>query len=240
MNPEVREPLLRLSKVHKTYRLGPTEVVALNAVSLDIHSGDLLSIMGPSGSGKSTLMNVIGLLDRPTRGSYAIEGRTTDNMDDDELSTTRNEQIGFVFQSFHLLPRLTAIQNVGLPLIYRGMDRKNVQIRALEALNRVEMSSYAEHRPSELSGGQQQRIAIARALVGSPQILLADEPTGALDAKTATDILQLFLDLNRSSQITIVMITHDPTVADRCDRKTRIVEGVLTEHTESVLSRTVA
>ena len=226
---EFANPLIELTNVHKNYRVGPTEVSVLKGVNLDIRSGDLLSIMGASGCGKSTLMNILGLLDRPSVGDFRIEGRSVNDMNDDEVSLLRNESVGFVFQSFHLLPRLTAIQNVGVPLIYRGVDRGEIRERSLRALQSVEMDEFASRRPNELSGGQQQRVAIARALVGDPRIVLADEPTGALDEATGHEIMNLFIELNKNDRMTMVMITHALDVANQCDRKTRLEDGVLLE-----------
>jgi putative ABC transport system ATP-binding protein len=184
--------------------------------------------MGVSGSGKSTLMNIIGLLDRPTRGVYILDNKEIGHYSDDELSVLRNQKIGFVFQSFYLLPRLTAVENVGYPLIYRNLPRKEIQHRALAMLDRMGMADRAKHRPNELSGGQQQRVAIARALVGKPSILLADEPTGALDSHVGKEIIDLFISLNQTEGITIVIITHDPNIASRCKRCVRMEDGKLT------------
>lgn len=221
--------MLKLVDIRKTYRLGPVRVEVLRGLSLDVARGDMVSVMGPSGSGKSTLMNIVGLLDRPTSGSYRLEGREISAMNDNDLSTIRNAKIGFVFQSFHLLPRLTAEENVGIPLVYRGMSAKQIRLRTEMALDRVGMRDRLHHRPRELSGGQQQRVAIARALAAEPAILLADEPTGALDSRIGQDIMRLFRRLNEEEKITIVIITHDPSVARQCRRQTRIGEGLLHE-----------
>ena len=221
--------MLRLVDIRKTYHIGPISVEVLRDVRLDVDAGDMLSIMGPSGCGKSTLMNIIGLLDRPTSGSYLLKGREVSAMDDDALSAIRNASIGFVFQSFHLLPRLTAQENVGLPLVYRGLGSTEIRRRSREVLDKVGMQDRADHRPSELSGGQQQRVAIARALVGAPTIVLADEPTGALDPQVGQEVMQLFRDLNAEEGITVVIITHDPKVARQCKRRTYINDGVLHE-----------
>ena len=223
--------MLQLVDIRKTYEIGPITVEVLREVRLDVDAGDLLSIMGPSGCGKSTLMNIIGLLDQPTSGSYLLEGREVSAMDDDELSAIRNASIGFVFQSFHLLPRLTAQENVGLPLVYRGVGSTEIARRSREVLDRVGMADRADHKPNELSGGQQQRVAIARALVGEPTIVLADEPTGALDPRVGQEVMQLFRDLNAQEGITVVIITHDPKIARQCKRRTRISDGVLHEET---------
>ena len=221
--------MLRLANICKTYEIGPVSVEILQAIRLEVNEGDLLSIMGPSGCGKSTLMNIMGLLDQPTSGSYLLEGREVSTMHDDELSAIRNARIGFVFQSFHLLPRLTALENVGLPLTYRGLGSREIRERSREVLGRVGMEDRASHKPNELSGGQQQRVAIARALVGEPAIVLADEPTGALDPRIGQEIMQVFQELNAQERLTVVIITHDPKVARQCSRRTRILDGVLRE-----------
>jgi len=221
--------MLRLGEIRRGYVTGPVTTEILKGVRLDVHRGDLLSIMGPSGCGKSTLMNIIGLLDRPTSGSYMLNGREIRAMSDSELSAVRNASIGFVFQSFYLLPRPTAWENVGVPLVYRGWRTPAVRRRAREMLDKVGMGARADHRPGALSGGQQQRVAIARALVGEPGILLADEPTGALDPDTGREIMELFVELNANEQVTVVIITHDQGVARQCHRRTRMVEGVLYE-----------
>ena len=223
--------MLCLADIHKSYVTGPITTEILQGVWLDVNRGDLLSIMGPSGSGKSTLMNIIGLLDRPTGGSYFLNGREIREISDDELSVIRNDNIGFVFQSFFLLPRLTAWENAALPLVYRGLSGPVIRRRALEMLEKVGMKSHVGNRPNELSGGQQQRVAIARALVGEPEIVLADEPTGALDADTGHDIMRLFLDLNAEDNVTMIVITHDREIARQCHRRTRIRDGALHEET---------
>ena len=221
--------MLHLADICKTYRVGPISTEVLRDVCLEVSEGDLLSIMGPSGCGKSTLMNIIGLLDQPTSGSYIMRGQEVGAMDDDELSHIRNASIGFVFQSFHLLPKLTATQNVCLPLTYRGVNEDESARRAREVLARVGMSDRGAHRPPELSGGQQQRVAIARALVGHPAIILADEPTGALDPRIGQEIMELFRKLNVDEGLTIIIITHDPKIAAQCKRRTRIENGSLLE-----------
>ena len=223
--------MVRLEDIGKTYTVGPVATEVLRGVQLEVRQGDLLSIMGPSGCGKSTLMNIIGLLDRPTRGSYFLGGREVSAMDDDELSDLRNASIGFVFQSFHLLPRLTASENVGLPLTYRGLDEDEIEERARAALEKVGMGERGAYLPNQLSGGQQQRVAIARALVGTPSIVLADEPTGALDPQIGEQIMQLFCGLNAEEGLTMIIITHDPRVARQCGRWTRIEQGILSETT---------
>lgn len=225
--------MLHLENVCKSYMTGPVATEILRGIQLHVDGGDLLSIMGPSGSGKSTLMNIIGLLDQPTSGSYRLNGCETLAMEDDQLSAIRNASIGFVFQSFHLLPRLSAWENVGTPLLYRGVSDAEVKRRALEALGKVGLEDRAEHKPSELSGGQQQRVAIARALVGNPAIILADEPTGALDADAGHEIMRLLVELNASERMTTIIITHDREVARQCSRRTRLRDGKLDEEPPS-------
>jgi len=221
--------MLRLLDICKTYKIGPEEVEVLKGVSMTVEKGELLSIMGPSGSGKSTLMNIVGLLDKPTSGSCFIEETRIAYDDDRVLSTIRNREIGFVFQSYNLLPRKTAIENVGIPLIYRGMKGSAMKERSMEYLKKVDMDKWAYHRPNELSGGQQQRVAIARALVGNPTIILADEPTGALDTHTGQEILTFFKQLNEKDGITFVIITHDPNIARQCKRMVELRDGVIME-----------
>ena len=223
--------MLRLRDIRKTLVAGPATVEVLRGVDLDVNRGDFVSIMGASGSGKTTLMNIVGLLDAPSSGSYSLDGRDVSAMTDSRRSVIRNASIGFVFQAFHLLPRLTALENVRLPLMYRGAGGAAMNRRAGRALERVGMGHRAGHKPDELSGGQQQRVAIARALIGEPAIVLADEPTGALDPATGTDIMNLFADLNREEGTTIIVDTHDPEVSRRCARRTRISDGVLREET---------
>ena len=221
--------MIRLVDIHKSYRLGPVLVDVLQGVSLEVREGDLLSIMGPSGCGKSTLLNIIGLLDRPTSGAYFLRQRQATSLNDDEVSAIRNANIGFVFQSFHLLPRLTAAQNVGLPLIYRGVAEARIRQRARQALERVGMADRAGHRPTQLSGGQQQRVALARALVGEPAVILADEPTGALDPDTGREVMDLFVRLSAEQGMTIIIVTHSPEVSARCGRQTWVEAGLLRE-----------
>lgn len=219
--------MLKLDDIRKTYKVGPTEIDILKGVALEVAPGELLSIMGASGCGKSTLMNIIGLLDKPTSGTYLIEGRAVSYEDDDALSAIRNRKIGFVFQQYHLLPRLTALENVGIPLIYRGENEDEIKRSSLEFLRRVGMHERAHHRPSELSGGQQQRVAIARALAGKPSLILADEPTGALDTHVGQEIMDLFRQLNNDENITIVLITHDPNIAKQCRRFVSMKDGLI-------------
>ncbi|MCC7007247.1 MAG: ABC transporter ATP-binding protein [Acidobacteria bacterium] len=208
----------------KTYQMGAEEVHALRGVSIQIDRGEYVAIMGPSGSGKSTLMNLIGCLDTPTKGSYLLNGKQVSQMNDDELARIRNEEIGFVFQTFNLLPRATAVHNVELPLIYAGVPAKERAERAAEALSRVELTDRKNHRPNEMSGGQRQRVAIARALVNNPSILLADEPTGNLDSKTGVEIMALFQRLHDGGN-TIVLVTHEADVAAYAARAIHIRDG---------------
>jgi putative ABC transport system ATP-binding protein len=219
--------MLDIVDIRKSYRVGPTELKVLKGINLTVEKGELLAIIGPSGSGKSTLMHMLGLLEKPDTGTYNIDGTKVIYADDRALSTLRNRKIGFVFQQYHLLPKLTALENVGVPLTYRGIKKAEVKKRCLEYLTKVDMQDRANHRPNEMSGGQQQRVAIARALVGSPAIILADEPTGALDTKTGEEIMALFQRLNREEGITMVMITHNPGLAEQCGRYVKIIDGMI-------------
>ena len=223
-------PVLELENVSRSYRTGPVSVDVLHRIDLRIEEGDFVAIMGPSGSGKSTLMNIIGLLDRATQGRYLLKGREIASLADDELAAVRNATIGFVFQEFHLLARLDAWRNVGLPLVYRGTERGETRKRAYEMLDRVGLADRRTHRPDELSGGQRQRVAIARALVGNPEIVLADEPTGALDAETGQEIMSLLREFNEKQGTTTIIITHDRDVAAQCKRRMRLRDGRLVEH----------
>ncbi len=221
--------MLHLADIRKSYQVGPVMTEVLQGFNLKVEAGDLLSVMGPSGSGKSTLMNIIGLLDRPTSGTYLLNGRDVSRLKDNELSTLRNQHVGFVFQLFHLLPNLTALENVCLPLVYRGTRSAEIKRRAHALLEQVDMGDRIDHRPGQLSGGQKQRIAIARALVGEPELLLADEPTGALDPDMSNEVVDLLLQLNTERGITVLIITHDPLVACRCTRQLHIRDGMLLE-----------
>jgi putative ABC transport system ATP-binding protein len=205
--------LLELTQITRIYKNGQIRIEALKDINLKIEEGDFISIMGPSGSGKSTLLNIIGCLDRPTSGTYVIAGTRIEKMNDSRMADIRNQLIGFVFQSFHLLPDLDAQANVELPLIYRGMGGRERQRRAIKALESVGLGERVHHLPSQLSGGEQQRVAIARAIVGQPRVLLADEPTGALDSKTGENIMAIFQKLNRELGITIVQVTHEENIA---------------------------
>jgi putative ABC transport system ATP-binding protein len=208
----------------KTYVMGDEEIHALRGLSINIERGEYCAIMGPSGSGKSTLMNLIGCLDTPTKGSYQLNGKEVGSMNDDELARIRNEEIGFVFQTFNLLPRATALHNVELPLVYAGVSSKDRHTRAMQALEKVELTSRSTHRPNELSGGQRQRVAIARALVNNPSILLADEPTGNLDSKTGEEIMQVFKRLHEGGD-TIILVTHEADIAAHAHRVIYVRDG---------------
>ena len=222
--------LVQLHKIKKSYHVGEQSQQVLQGVDLEVHAGEVVSIMGQSGSGKTTLMNIIGLLDRPDSGHYHFAGNLVEHLSVDELAEIRNQHVGFVFQSFFLLPRMTAVQNVGLPLMYRGgLSEAEIHERSLAMLEKVGMANWAKHKPTELSGGQQQRVAIARALVGKPALVLADEPTGALDPKIGNDILDLFIRLNEEEGATLIIITHDPKVAHRCRHRVRMVDGHIVE-----------
>ncbi|MBK7893348.1 MAG: ABC transporter ATP-binding protein [Anaerolineaceae bacterium] len=223
MNENGRKSVITIQNMTKVYTMGEHQVRALNGVTLSIYEGDFLSIMGPSGSGKSTMMNMLGALDKPTSGTYLLDGTDVSNLSEDELADVRNRKIGFVFQSFNLLPRTSALQQVELPLIYAG-KRQRAQ-KAAEALQMVGLGERLDHKPSELSGGQQQRVAIARALVNEPAIILADEPTGNLDSKSGTEVMQIFQQLNRERGITVVFVTHDPWIARHTNRVVTLADG---------------
>ena len=220
--------MIEIENITKTYRMGAVEVQALRGVSLKIERGEVVSIMGPSGSGKSTLMNVLGCLDQSTTGRYLLDGVAVDSMTDDQLAEVRNRKIGFVFQSFNLLRRLTARRNVELPMLYAGVENGRRR-RAAEALEAVGLGDRMDHRPTELSGGQQQRVAIARALINNPAILLADEPTGNLDSRSGEEIMQLLLNLNHEHGITLVFVTHDPKIAQHTQRIIQVRDGLVEE-----------
>ena len=219
--------LLEAQEITKTYRLGDLALNALNKVSLVIEKGEFLAIMGPSGSGKSTFMNILGCLDKPTSGRYMLEGVDVANMNRDELATIRNKKIGFVFQGFNLLSRTPAIENVELPMLYDGFSAKERRQKAAAALKTVGLEGRENHHPNQLSGGQQQRVAIARALVNNAPIILADEPTGNLDTKTSAEIMELFVRLNKESNITVIIVTHEKDIADYSRRRIFFRDGVI-------------
>jgi putative ABC transport system ATP-binding protein len=220
--------VIALRDIGKTYRLGETSFDALDDVTLDIARNEYVALTGPSGSGKSTLMNLLGCLDTPSRGHYSLDGEAVEGMDDEQLASIRNRKIGFIFQNFYLMPRLTALDNVAQPLIYRGLSPALRRERAADALGRVGLADRVGHRPNELSGGQRQRVAVARALVGKPELLLADEPTGNLDSRTAREIMDLFEQLHAEGQ-TLIVVTHDPGIAACCRRLIRLHDGHIAE-----------
>ena len=222
------DAVIQVTDLKKIYHIGTQEVKALAGISFDIFRGEVVSIMGPSGSSKSTLMNLLGCLDRPTSGSYLLDGQQVADLDDDELAIIRNQKVGFVFQSFNLLPRQTALANVELPMRYAGVTTERTE-RAKAALESVGLGERIYHKPPELSGGQQQRVAVARALINKPAILMADEPTGNLDTKSGKEIMELLLNLNRSSGTTLIIVTHDPSIAAQTQRVIRLRDGLLEE-----------
>ena len=217
--------MIQTENLSKVYHMGDNEVRALNGASFTIEKGEMVAIMGPSGSGKSTLMSIIGCLDVPSGGKYMLDGMSVENMDESKLAEIRGQKIGFVFQQFNLLARTSALENVMMPLTYAGVSGKDRQERALKVLDRVGLSDRTHHAPNELSGGQQQRVAIARALVNEPDILLADEPTGALDSKTGVEIMELFQSLHNDHEQTVILVTHDAYVARHTDRIIKLSDG---------------
>lgn len=222
---------IALTDVKKIYQMGDTLVAALAGVSLNILAGEFTAIMGPSGSGKSTLMNILGCLDRPTSGSYMLDNQEVSTLTDDELALTRNKKIGFVFQNFNLLPRITALDNVALPLVYAGVRAAERKRRAADALASVGLENRMDHVPNELSGGQRQRVAIARALVNEPTIIMADEPTGALDTKSGNEVMEIFKNLNSAGR-TIIVVTHEPDIAAHAKRVIHVRDGLIVRDTE--------
>ena len=227
------EKVVQLTEVVKTYTMGDNKVFALRGVSFEIYQGEFLSIMGPSGSGKSTCMNMIGCLDRPTSGIVEINGKETSKMTERELAVLRNKTIGFVFQQYHLIPAMTVLENVMLPLKYQKVNKGDRVTLAKSALDSVGLSDRMNHRPHELSGGQKQRVAIARAMVTSPKILLADEPTGALDSKTGKQVMELFRQINQEKGTTVIIVTHDPGIGASMNRCIKILDGQVVEGGES-------
>lgn len=217
---------IRLSQVTKTYHLGGETVHALAGLTLEIQPGEFTAIMGPSGSGKSTLMNILGCLDRPTSGSYILDGQEVATLNDDQLAMTRNKKIGFVFQSFNLLPRMSTLQNVALPMVYAGVDKEERIARAKQVLGMVGLAERMNHQPNELSGGQRQRVAIARALVNDPTIIMADEPTGNLDTKSGDEVMAIFSELNLQGR-TIILVTHEPEIAQHAGRIVHVRDGLI-------------
>ena len=226
--------MIQLDSITKTYLLGKESVNVLNKISLKIEQGEFVAIMGPSGSGKSTLMNMIGCLDKPTTGDYFLSGENVSHYNDNELARVRNQSIGFVFQQFHLLPRLSALKNVELPMIYAGVSKAERQSRAEEALKKVGLSDRMDHLPNALSGGQKQRVAIARAIVNKPKIILADEPTGALDSKTSISIMEQFRELNEDEGVTVIVVTHESEVAEYAKRTIFVRDGMIQLPTASI------
>ena len=227
--------LIEIQNLKKSFVMGKETVHALAGVSFSINEGEFVSIIGPSGSGKSTIMNILGLLDQPAEGRYVLEGKLVQSLSDDEMSMIRNQKIGFVFQSFNLLPKSSALRNVEMPMVYSGAYDKNysrekIRQNAIEALQRVGLGDRLDHLPSELSGGQRQRVAIARALVNNPRVILADEPTGNLDSKAGKDIIRLFRELNQQGA-TLILVTHDPTIAAQASRVIEMADGLIVKDT---------
>lgn len=220
------DPVIDLKDIRKSYFLGRNELPVLKGLNLQINTNEYVALMGPSGSGKSTLMNILGCLDTPTAGNYILNGQDVSKMEDNELADVRNKEIGFVFQQFNLMPRLSALENVGIPLIYAGVSKKERWERAMEMLGKVGLQDRADHKPNELSGGQCQRVAIARALINDPAIILADEPTGNLDSKTSEEIMEMFAKIHSSGN-TVVLVTHEEDIAEHAGRIVRLRDGVI-------------
>jgi putative ABC transport system ATP-binding protein len=220
------DPIIELRDIRKSYYLGKNELPVLKGIRLTIDPNEYVALMGPSGSGKSTLMNILGCLDTPTSGQYILNGQDVSKMEDNELAEVRNKEIGFVFQQFNLMPRLNALENVGIPLIYAGVSKKEREERAMEMLERVGLQDRAKHRPNELSGGQCQRVAVARALINRPSIILADEPTGNLDTATSEEIMEMFTQIHGSGN-TVVLVTHEEDIADHARRIVRLRDGII-------------
>lgn len=229
VNDSNKVEVINIQNVNKIYKMGSNEFIALEDINLTINKGEYVAIVGPSGAGKSTLMNIIGCLDVPTSGEYILDGLNT-NCSDSKLAKIRNEKIGFIFQNYNLLPKLSILENVELPLFYLGISSNSAKQKAMEALKKVGLDTHLKHKPTELSGGQKQRVAIARALVTEPQIILADEPTGALDSKTGKEVLQMLTDLNKEGN-TIIMITHDKEIASNAKRMITVKDGKITSDT---------
>ncbi len=223
---KMAEPLIKISNITRNFILGNETVYVLKGIDLTIKKGEYVALMGPSGSGKSTLMNLLGCLDTPTSGDYILNGKNVSQMHDDELADIRNKEIGFVFQTFNLLPRTTALDNVALPMIYAGYSKTERQARAKEVLTQVNLSDRMDHQPNQLSGGQRQRVAIARALVNKPSIILADEPTGNLDSKTSVEIMNLFGDIHKNGN-TVILVTHEEEIASYAHRVIRLRDGMI-------------
>ncbi|WP_348824577.1 ABC transporter ATP-binding protein [Flavobacterium aestuarii] len=229
----MKNPLIKITNIKRDFVLGNEIVYVLKGINLEINKGEYVALMGPSGSGKSTLMNLLGCLDTPTSGTYVLNGKDVSHMKDDELAEIRNKEIGFVFQTFNLLPRTTALDNVALPMIYAGYSKSERTIRAAEVLNQVNLSDRMDHQPNQLSGGQRQRVAIARALVNKPSIILADEPTGNLDSKTSLEIMKLFGDIHAQGN-TVILVTHEEEIAAYAHRIIRLRDGVIESDTAKV------
>lgn len=220
------QKLIEIRDIAKIYKMGLQEVKALQSITIDIEPNEYVALMGPSGSGKSTLMNILGCLDTPSRGTYILNNTDVSHLVDNELAEIRNSEIGFVFQTFNLLPRYTALENVALPLIYAGISKEEREARAQEVLEQVGLGDRMEHKPNELSGGQRQRVAVARALVNKPSIILADEPTGNLDSKTSIEIMQLFADIHKAGN-TVILVTHEPDIAENAHRIIHLIDGLV-------------